>query len=258
MNGAFYVSAVGLQAQQRALDVIAGNIANINTPAYKRSEVRFSEMLATRADPDVPRTDLSDAAASASGGVLVEATPMIDMGGALQATGQAMDVAIDGSGFIELMGPNGQTLLWRGGTLKIGEDGMLGSSGGLPLKAAITVPADASAITIGSDGVVRAQTGDAAAPTEIGQIALVKVEDAGDLQRLDGGLYRPSDAARISDAQPGEDGTGGLVQGSIERSNVEMTSEMVQLMLVQRAYGANAQVVQAADQLMAIANGLRR
>lgn len=257
MNGAFYVGTVGLQAQQRALDVIAGNIANVNTPAYKRSEVRFSEMLAVRADADVSRADTADAA-SASGGVLAAATPMVELGGPLETTGQAMDVAIDGSGFIELMGPNGQTLLWRGGTMKVGEDGLLGSSGGLALKAGITVPVDASAITIGSDGVVRAQTPDATTATEIGQIVLVRVDDAGALQRLDGGLYRASDSARISDAQPGEDGAGSLVQGSIERSNVEMTTEMVQLMLVQRAYGANAQVVQAADQLMAIANGLRR
>lgn len=257
MNGAFYVGAVGLQAQQRALDVIAGNIANVNTPAFKRSAIRFSDMLATRDDPDVPRSDLADNATSMAG-VSVSATPTVDESGPIETTGRTMDLAIDGTGFIELMGPAGQTLLWRGGTLKVGEDGLLGTVGGLPLKAAINVPSDAGEITIGADGVVRAQTADGAVPTEIGQIDLVTVGDATGLTRLDGGLYRAGDAGRVTDAKPGEDGVGMLMQGAIERSNVEMTTEMVQLMLVQRAYGANAQIVQAADQLMAIANGLRR
>lgn len=257
MNGAFYVGAVGLQSQQRALDVIASNIANVNTPTFKRSAVRFSEVLATRNDPDVPRVDFVDAAI-AGAGVAVSATPMVDEAGPIESTGRAMDLAIDGKGFIELMGPSGQMLLWRGGTLKIGDDGLLGTLAGLPLKAAISIPADASSIVIGTDGIVRAQTGDGAALTEIGQIDLVRVDDVSGLTRLDGGLYRVNDASRVVDAKPGEDGVGTLAQGSIERSNVEMTTEMVQLMLVQRAYGANAQIVQAADQLMAIANGLRR
>jgi flagellar basal-body rod protein FlgG len=255
MNGAFYVGAVGLQSQQRALDIIANNMANINTPAFKRSEIRFSEVLAKHADTDTP--NIADAAFD-GGGVMVDATAMVNESGRIQTTGQAMDLAIDGRGFIELMGPSGQTLLWRGGTMKVGEDGLLAASNGLALKAAITVPDDASSVTIGSDGMVRAVTGDGTTAVEIGQIGLVKVEDAADLTRLDGGLYRAGEGARLLDAQAGEDGTGMLVQGGIEGSNVEMTTEMVQLMLVQRAYGANAQILQAADQMMAIANGLRR
>lgn len=257
MNGAFYVGSVGLQAQQRALDVIAGNIANVNTPAFKRSAVRFSDVLATRDDIDVPRADLAGDATSMAG-VSVSAAPMVDESGPIETTGRTMDLAIDGKGFIELMGPAGQALLWRGGTLKVSEDGLLGTVDGLPLKAAINVPSDAGEITIGADGVVRAKTADGAVPTEIGQIDLVTLADTAGLTRLDGGLYRAGDGSRVIDAKPGEDGVGMLVQGAIERSNVEMTNEMVQLMLVQRAYGANAQIVQAADQLMAIANGLRR
>lgn len=257
MNGAFYVGAIGLQSQQRALDIIAGNIANMNTPAFKRSEVRFSEVLASHADADVPRADLA-VQALASAGVVVDATPMIDEPGTLETTGHPLDLAIEGAGFIELMGPEGQTLLWRGGTLKVGDDGLLATASGIPLKAAITVPDDASAITIGSDGVVRGTTAGSATPTEFGQISLVKASDMTALRQLDGGLYRVDDGAHLTDAKPGEDGTGMIVQGSIERSNVEMTTEMVQMMLVQRAYSANAQILQAADQLMGIANGLRR
>lgn len=257
MNGAFHIGAIGLRSQQRALDIVASNIANVNTPAFKRADVRFSDVLATQADPEVPRADLVDAAA-ASAGVMVDATPAVNAPGAIKKTGNAMDLAIDGQGFIEVMGPGGQTLLSRGGTLKVGDDGLLATAGGWSLKAAVTVPDDATAITIAPDGVVRAVTGASEVPIEIGQIALVKVGDAGALEVLDGGVYRVAEGARLVDAQPGEDGTGALVQGGLEQSNVEMTTEMVEMMLVQRAYAANAQVVQAADQLMAIANGLRR
>jgi len=257
MSGALQVAAVGLDAQQRALEIIAGNIANVNTPAYKRSQVRFAELVASQADPAALRADLG-ASILATSGVRTESQFLVDEPGRIESTGRERDLAIEGRGFIELLGPEGQTLLWRGGTLRVGEDGLLATSGGLPLKAAITVPDDVRSFTIGSDGVVRAVAGEGAEPVEIGRIMLTRVDDATALERLDGGLYRMTDAARLVDAQPGEDGAGLLIQGGVERSNVELTNEMVQLMLVQRAYAANAQIVQAADQLMGIANGLRR
>ena len=256
MNGAFHIGAIGLDAQQRALDTLANNISNINTPAFKRSTVRFSEILATHPDSGIVRADLG-ASLVTTAGVRSDAMFLLDEQGRLQSTGRAMDVAVDGAGFIELMGPGGRSLLWRGGTLKVGEDGMLASAAGLTLRAAITVPSDATAIEIGADGVVRARTGENEA-VELGQIMLVRIEDPAAVERLDGGLYRVADPSRVIEAQPGEDGTGLLVQGAVEGSTVELTAEMVQLMLVQRAYAANAQIVQAADQLMALANGLKR
>lgn len=263
MSDAFYVGAVGLSAQQQALDGIANNIANVNTPAFKRSQLRFSDMVATRAETE---TDAAAAAAAAqfqasngATGVALDSQFMLNEQGELNHTGQAMDLAIDGQGFIELMGPGGQSLLWRGGALKVNEDGLLATSHGLALRAGITVPSDATAIEIGSDGIVRATVPDSTDPVELGQIQLVKLDDPGSVDRLDGGLYRVREgSAPLADAAPGEDGTGLLVQGAIEQSNVALTDEMVRLMLVQRAYAANAQIVQAADQLMAIANGLRR
>ncbi|WP_448661567.1 flagellar hook-basal body protein [Sphingomonas sp. CJ20] len=256
MSDAFYVGAVGLQAQQRALDGIANNIANVNTPAFKRVQLRFADVVANR-PPEVATPDLRQPVADTAG-VMLDTQFMLNEQGELQRTGQQLDLAIDGAGFIELMGPGGQTLLWRGGALKVNEDGQLATSHGIPLRAAITVPGDAGAIAIGSDGVVRATVPDSADPVELGQIQLVRINDPLAVARLDGGLYRVEDASALSEALPGEDGTGMLVQGSIEQSNVALTDEMVRLMLVQRAYAANAQIVQAADQLMGVANGLRR
>ena len=256
MNGAFYVGAVGLQAQQRALDMISNNIANVNTPAFKRADVRFASMLATQPDPDAPLADFD--ANLASSGVMATAVAAMDEDGAIETTGRPLDLAIQGTGFIELMGANGQSLLWRGGALKVNADGMLAAAdSGLAFKDAITIPADATDITIDSAGVVRAKTVDNAEPAELGQIELVRPDDMSALTALDGGLYR-ADTAKLQSMRPGEDGSGTLVQGAVERSNVELTSQMVQLMLIQRAYSANAQIVQAADQLMGIANGLRR
>lgn len=255
MSGAFHVAAIGLDAQQRALEVIANNIANVNTPAFRGSGVRFSELVAPGGDVGAVRADLGESPDLPAG---VRADPVLtDRQGPLEATGDRLDLAIDGIGFIEAMGPTGQMLLWRGGRLKVGPDGLLSTESGLALKAAITVPLDSHGVTIGSDGLVTA-TGADGEPIELGRIMLVRTDDPGALRRVDGGYFRADDGVQLLDAEPGEDGAGLLVQGYIERSNIDLTSEMVQMMMVQRAYAANAQIVQAADQLMAIANGLRR
>lgn len=257
MSGALQISAIGLEAQQNALDMIANNISNMNTAGFKRSDVRFSEMLASEADAGAPRSGIGRPQ-EVGAGVRADQAFRINEQGKLEQTSQPMDLAINGAGFIELMGPNGQTYLWRGGTLKTAEDGQLQTASGIPLKAALSVPIDATGIEIAADGVVRAKTGTAGEMVEIGQLMLVKLDDEGAVDRLDGGLYRVHDDVRLLEAKPGEDGAGTLVQGSIEHSTVELTNEMVNMMMVQRAYSANAQVVQAADQLLALANGLRR
>jgi flagellar basal-body rod protein FlgG len=257
MNGAFNIAAVGLNAQQRALDIIANNITNVNTPGFRRSSLRFSEVLATSAGAGPLAGDLGRSLVTAAG-VRADSRFMINEAGRIERTGRPLDLAIEGDGFIELMGPGGQSLLWRGGTLSTGEDGLLQGPQGMTLKAAITVPTDAREIRIGADGVVTAITAEGEEPVELGQIMLVRVTDEASIERLDGGLYRVDDPSRLTEARPGEDGAGLFAQGAIEGSNVELSTEMVQLLMVQRAYAANAQIVQAADQLMAIANGLRR
>ncbi|KQM61709.1 MULTISPECIES: flagellar hook-basal body protein [unclassified Sphingomonas] len=252
MSDAFSIGALAMRTQQQALEALANNIANVNTAGFKRARVRFADLSA-----NVP-TVTGPATATADAGVRFDTQLTIDQQGEVQRTGRPLDVAIEGAGFIELMGPGGQTLLWRGGTMKVDADGLLASDGGLPLRAAVTIPADASDVRIARDGIVRAMLGDGTEAVELGRIELVRCDDPDTLVRLDGGVYRMTDDARGVAVDPGEDGAGLLVQGAVERSNVQLTDEMVQLMLVQRAYAANAQIVQAADQLMGIVNGLRR
>ncbi|HZF46848.1 MAG TPA: flagellar hook basal-body protein [Sphingomonadaceae bacterium] len=256
MNGAFEVGAAALRAQQRALEVHANNIANVNTPAFKRTEARFAEVLARSADGTEGGTN-GTAQIAGSAGVRMVPQAMIFAQGTLKPSGNALDLAIDGRGFVELAGPGGETLFWRGGRLRVNEDGLLATSAGIPLQAAITVPDDATELSITQDGVVSVRNADDEI-TEIGQVSLIRPELESALERLDDGLYRTTEDARLIDARPGEDGAGRIVQGSVEQSTVELSAEMVEMLMVQRAFAADAQILQAADQLAAITNTLRR
>ena len=255
MNGVFYIGATGLDVQQRALEVVANNIANMNTPAFKQSHALFSQMMGADApaDQDPSSADVQPAFL----GVKLDAAPLDFTQGPLAQTGAPLDVAINGPGFMELMGPGGQTLLWRGGSLMVNSDGYLAAPNGMPLQAMISVPRDAASVTIGADGKVTATVDGTSDPLTIGQIDLVQDVDPTTLTAVSGGLYAPQSETDLTSSAPGSDGTGVLAPGYIEGSNVDLANEMVTLLLMQRAYSANAQVVQAGDQLMAIANGLK-
>lgn len=256
MNGAFEVGAVALRAQQTALETMANNIANVNTPAFKRADVVYSEIVANSPAPEAMLANLPDGRTYSAGGVRMLARDMIAAQGELRGTGNAMDLAIEGKGFIEMLGPEGRTMLWRGGRLEVNRDGLL-AAGGVPLKAMITVPDDATALTIDRNGAVAVTTA-AGDKLEIGQIGLVKLEGDTGLERLGGGLYVAGDDARVLDAVPGEDGAGEFAQAMLEGSNVDFSSAMIEMLMIQRAYAASAQIVQAADQVSSITNNLKR
>lgn len=258
MNGAFYVGATGLQAQQRALDVVANNISNLNTNGFKRSEIRFSELVS-----QPTRTEVRDAPTVITpetlSGVQARTAVRVYDQGDLRQTGQQFDLAISGDGFIETLGPAGEIWLWRGGSLRVNADRMLETESGLVLKAQIQIPDDSIGIAIDREGVVSSLSANTEERVELGTIDLVMPRDQSLVEAVGGGLYRMPDGSEneLETLVAGEEG-GVIVQGSVEASNVELTSEVVTLLLLQRAYGANAQVVQAGDQLMSIANNLRR
>ncbi len=256
MNGAFYIGAAGLDAQQQALDVISNNIANINTIGFKRSAVRFSDLVAPA--ENLPAFDTVRNDGGQGLGAVARSASHVWTQGDLRQTGQSMDLAIDGEGFIEMMGPAGETLLWRGGTLKVNADGYLAAGDGTMLHAMISVPRDANAIAIARDGTVTATVEGEMSAVEIGRIDLVLIKDKDSLGDAGGGYYRSDDAANLYAVEPQQEGGGALVQGALETANVQLSDEMVSLLLMQRAYAANAQVVQAGDQLMGILNSLRR
>lgn len=258
MNNVFYIGATGLRAQQIGVDVVANNVANVNTPAYKRSTVNFSEMVGLTNAAD-PAAGLLRNAAMPGLGVAASAAPKVLDAGDLRKTDSTLDLAVRGAGFIELLAPAGQTLMWRGGTLRVNADGALAAANGLPLKGSISVPRDATSVLIADNGQVFATTSGSANAQLIGQIELVAVRDGRALTALGDGLYQLTDAlADSTRGQPGEAGLGLLAQGYLETSNVKMVDEMVGMLLMQRAYAANARVVQAADEMMNTVNQLRR
>ncbi len=257
MNGAFEVGAVSMRAQQRALETQANNVANINTPGFKRSEVHFAEVVSTLPDPVTENERLARQSITNNGGVRLATRLMTSDQGDLRATNSRMDIAIEGPGFIELLGPDGESFLWRGGRLEIDRGGYLAVADLPALRAMIAVPDDAAGLQIAANGTVSAELTNGEA-LEIGQIMLVRPENERDLIAIGTGQFRIADGARIIEATPGEDGAGFLRQGMVEESNVEMTQAMIEMLILQRAYAASAQVIQAADQVASITNNLGR
>ena len=247
MSDAFEIARVGMGAQDRALNVLAANIANVNTPSFKCIDASFSAMV---------MADMQTGAMHTAG-VRMDATPSFTVQGEMQATNNPLDLAIDGEGFIELLGPGGEVHLWRGGRLAISPDGSLMTAEGQMLRAAISVPFDATTLSIADDGLVTAMTaqGD---PLELGAIELVRVTSPSALEPVSGSTLKVLDASMVRSSPAGEEGAGRLRQGMIERSNVDLNDEMVSLMILQRAYAANAQVLQVADQVISITNNLRQ
>ena len=257
MNGAFYIGAAGLDVQQRNLEVIAQNVANVNTNTYKRAELRFAELVTA---PAIAKgvAPLARPAAESGAGVAVTEIGRVFAQGDLRETGKPLDLAISGDGFLEVLGPGGQTYLWRGGALKLSADRTLETADGLALKSQIQLPDDMTELRIDRDGKVSGLAIGDADYTELGQLDIVMPDDITRLTPAQNGYFKALEDVELRTFAPGENGKGTFVQGSVEASNVDLSTELVGLMLAQRAYGANAQLVQAGDQLMAIANGLRR
>jgi flagellar basal-body rod protein FlgG len=219
--------------------------------------VSFSEVLTSAAAP-LNRGSANDIISTAAG---VAADPSLHVftAGELRPTGNALDLAIRGDGFIELTSESGQATLWRGGVLHVGTDGYLTAPNGLPLKAMISVPHDASGITVSATGQVQATIPNQTDPVNLGEIELVMPTDVRALQSSGDSVYSvQDDSTTVSRVRPGEDNAGTLAQGFSEASNVSLSDELVSLMLYQRAYASNARLVQAGDELMSIANGLKR
>ena len=265
MIDALYIGATGMQAQQLNVDTIANNLANLNTVGYKKGRVGFADlMLAQGARLQQPtaeelRAGVLAAPQRVGAGVgVVSLNRMFDAGD-LKKTDGAMDIAMQGEGFIEVSMPDGSRAFTRGGTLRINAEGMLSTQAGHPLKPDISVPTGAQGLTVTADGRVQVRTGEQSTPVEIGQVELVRFASAGQLSVLGDNLYRATEGSGEPMAgRPGEDGLGTLVQGFLEASNVKMVDEMVGLMVAQRAYEASVKIVQASDEMLGMINNLRK
>lgn len=257
MNDALYVAATGMKAQHAQLEVIANNVANVNTPAFKRASVRFSDLVSqSPTGPEaaaLPERTLQTLAGVGVAGVQRQFSPA-----ELRRTGDPMSLAVQGEGFIEVLQADGTTAYLRGATLQINGDRLLASADGHVLRQRIHVPQDATGVSIAADGQVSARD-DKGREWGLGRLELALFSNPGALAPLGENLFRATPSAgEPLILPPSEGGAGRLMQGYQEASNVKLVDEMVQLMVAQRAYEMSVKVVQAADEMAGLTNNLRK
>jgi flagellar basal-body rod protein FlgG len=261
MNDSLYIAATGMHMQQKGVDTISNNLANVNTMGFKKGRVSFEDLVYRDMAGAAAAIDSGSAAQRLWQGSGVGMASIVKSfaAGELKRTDSPMDLAIQGEGFIEVVTQDGSPAFTRGGTLTVDKDGYLASAGGQVLKPSIHVGTDARSIVIESDGRVMVRTSDAGQAFESGRLELVRFADMSGLAALGGNLYKAT--GRSGDpiaGRPGEDAAGTFLQGSLEASNVNLVEEMVNLMVAQRAYESSVKVLQASDEMLAMSNNLRK
>ncbi len=263
MNDALYIAATGMKSQTAQIDTIANNVANASTPAFKRSQLRFGDLMVAAPGG----TAIGASALVAQDGSPAPATPAgVALSGELRsfAAGElrrvddAMALAIQGDGFLEVTMPDGSAAYTRGGHLELNAERVLSVAGGLALKPRIHVPSDMHQLQIRTDGEVLG-IDEQGRSASLGRLDLVGFSRAAGLSAMGDGLWRATPASGDALTAPaGEAGMGRLQQGFQEASNVQLVDEMVQLMAAQRAYEMNVKVIQAADEIAGMTNNLRK
>lgn len=254
-------AASGMLAQQLSMDVISHNLANVNTSGYKKMRMAFEDLLYEKIRP---ATGQSGQAGNPNPlevghGSKVVSTERVFSQGETQTTNNPFDLVIEGDGFFQFVLPDGVVGYSRDGSLKVDSDGRLVHSSGSVLEPEITLPQDATSVAVTTDGRVLVQTAGSTTPTELGQILLARFLNPGALEGQGGNLLKATGAAGdpILGA-PNEQGLGQILQGSLERSNVQVVEEMVALIVAQRAFELNSKAVQTADEMLSIVNNMRR
>ena len=254
MNPAMWISKTGVQAQDAKLQAIANNLANVNTVGFKRDRVMFEDLFYQVERQ--PGAQAEDGSASPTGvqlgnGTRLVGTQKVFTTGSLQQTGQDLDVAILGQGFLQVEGPNGQPAYTRAGQLQINADGKLVNAKGQKLQPEITIPASATGITISEDGTVSAKLAGSSTLSQLGQLKLANFANPTGLLALGDNLYQETAASgAVNEGTAGVDGFGTIKQGALEGSNVQVVEEMVDMIAAQRTYEMNTKVLSAADNML--------
>jgi flagellar basal-body rod protein FlgG len=251
-----------MQSQQLTLDIIANNLANVQTAGFKRSRLDFQDL--------VYETLQAPGNASAQGrevpsglqvghGARAVSTYRLFIKGDLQHTGNPLDVAVEGDGFFQVLQASGEIAYTQAGSLKKDSQGKLVTSEGFPLQPEITIPQDAISLTIGVDGTVSVGQPGTLTAQQIGTIEMARFVNPAGLESLGRNLFRPTQASGDPIlGTAGREGFGTLLQGFVEMSNVNVVEEMVNLIVGQRAYEINSRAIRTADEMMQTANNLVR
>jgi flagellar basal-body rod protein FlgG len=249
-----WISKTGLDAQQTQMDVVANNLANVSTNGFKRSRAVFEDLLYQNIRQ--PGAQSSSQTQIPSGlqigtGVRPVAAERIHTQGNLAQTGNKLDVAIQGSGFFPVLMPDGTTGYTRDGSFQTDSQGQMVTSSGFVVQPAITIPANATSVTIAQDGIVSVTQAGTVAPVQIGTLQLATFINPTGLQSNGQNLYlETSSSGAPTLAAPGTDGVGTLGQGFVETSNVNVVEELVNMIQTQRAYEINSKAITTSDQML--------
>lgn len=258
MIRALYTAASGMIAQQVNMDTISNNLANVNTTGYKKGRAEFQDLLYAHIFPPIS----AEAGIMVGQGARLSSIHRIFAGGSLQATGNPFDVAIQGNGFFRVRRSDGTEAFTRDGSFRLdGERRLVTASGDLLLgdQGPIKLPERAVNPEISVDGFIRYVDETSGQTLTVDKIKLAVFPNATGLMALGNNLWGASDASgRPQALTPGSNEVGKLVQGFLEASNVQTVEEMISLIVAQRAYEINSKAVQSADEMMALANNLRR
>lgn len=254
MNPAMWISKTGVQAQDAKLQAIANNLANANTVGFKRDRVVFEDLFySIEQQPGTQRAENNTLASGVQlgNGTRVVGTQKVFSDGAAQQTNRELDVAITGVGFLQVRRPNGEAAYTRAGQLGMDPNGILTNAAGLPLVPQITVPANATSLSIGANGLVSVKVQGTVAPVELGQLTLTSFINPTGLLALGENLFQETAASGApTEGIPGDAQFGTLKQASLESSNVQVVEEMVDMIAAQRTYEMNTKVLSAADNML--------
>ena len=260
-----YTAATGMRAMETKLDVIANNLANINTTAFKKDRANFEDVFYRY--HRLPGSTDAAGQLTANGafvglGTRVSSTQTEFEQGAFQATDRELDVAIEGNGFMQVLDSTGELLYTRAGNLSVNANGdlVLGSSyTGRLVQPQVTIPPDTTEIVISPDGDVSVRQAGSATVTSLSQLTLTQFVNPQGLLKLGENLYAETPASGpATQAAPGTQGLGVFRQGALEASNVEPVNELIDLITTQRSFELNSQAVQAGDQMLQLIGNLRR
>ncbi len=258
MDASMWVAKTGLDAQQTRLTVISNNLANVNTTGFKRDRAMFEDLLyqnVRQAGGQTAATTVAPTGLMLGTGTRIIATEKIHAQGNMIYTQNALDIAIQGEGFFQIQQADGTIAYSRDGTFKLSNNGQLVTNNGQPLVPAIAIPANASSITIGQDGIVTAELFAGGGAQQLGQIQLARFVNAAGLQPLGDNLYKETVASGAPALlNPGTQAAGTLRQGMLEASNVNVVEEMVNMIETQRAYEINSKAISAADGMLRFLN----
>ncbi len=261
MIRALYTAASGMTAQQLNLDNIANNLANSSTTGFQQRRLAFSDLLYQNAV--MPGSAATQQTTNAAGlqvglGVRPTTTETIQIQGDFNTTGNPLDLAVSGGGFFQVLLPNGQTGYTRSGSFHLDAQGNVVTGDGNPIQPAVTVPPDATNITVGSDGTVTVVQPGQTQASQVGSIQLALFVNPGGLNSIGNNIYLATTASGdpIVGTPGGSEGIGTLQQGMLEQSNVSVVDEFVQMIVAQRSYESNSRVVKAADEMLQQLNQL--